>query len=293
MIAEFAAFLGISVLVISTPRQDTALTIRNTLRDGRKTGVFTALGIVAGQATWTVATGAGLAALLLASEPAFVVLKLAGAAYLVFLAAQMLLGVARSDRSDFPVFGGSPAQRLCPPIASRQGIISALGNPKLAVFFTGFLPQFTPNRQTSFSPFRSLDSSFARSRSPGSRPMPPSSLRPTTSSAVRRSAAPLTVSLGPPSSLSAFVWRVSTASSACVLFASTRRGPRLTIGAEVFATAPIVGCASRFCPGCRMGDYWSIVVGAIRMSHYGRCPAGDHALASVRPFPTGLTLGGV
>jgi threonine/homoserine/homoserine lactone efflux protein len=150
MITEFAAFFGISVLVIVTPGQDTALTIRNTLRGGRKTGVFTALGIVAGQATWTVATSAGLAALLLASEPAFVALKLAGAAYLVFLGAQMLLGAVRSDWAHHPAFGGGPARRLSSPVAFRQGIISDLGNPKMAVFFTSLLPQFTPDGQTSF-----------------------------------------------------------------------------------------------------------------------------------------------
>src|SRR3982751_6192511 len=107
MVTGFAAFLGISVLVIVTPGQDTALTIRNTFRGGRKTGVFTALGIAAGQATWTLATSAGLAALLLASDPAFVALKLAGAAYLVFLGAQMLLGAVRSDRSHLSAFADS------------------------------------------------------------------------------------------------------------------------------------------------------------------------------------------
>src|SRR5437867_12999617 len=82
---NFAAFLGVSILVIVTPGQDTALTIRNTMFGGRGSGVATAAGVSTGQLTWTVATSAGLAALLVASEPAFTVLEWAGAAYLALL----------------------------------------------------------------------------------------------------------------------------------------------------------------------------------------------------------------
>jgi threonine/homoserine/homoserine lactone efflux protein len=150
MIAGFAAFLGISMLVIVTPGQDTALTIRNTLRGGRRTGVFTALGIASGQATWTLATSAGLAALIIASKPAFVAIKLAGAAYLVLLGAQMLLGALRSTRSHSSTMADVSTRRISPAIALRQGFISNLGNPKMAVFFTSLLPQFTPKGETSF-----------------------------------------------------------------------------------------------------------------------------------------------
>ena len=66
---ELAAFLGIAILVIVTPGQDTALTIRNTMLGGRSAGVATSAGVAAGQACWTVAASVGLAALLVASEP--------------------------------------------------------------------------------------------------------------------------------------------------------------------------------------------------------------------------------
>src|ERR671936_1297560 len=92
---ELAAFLGVSAVVIVTPGQDTALTIRNTLAGGRRGGFFTAAGVAAGQATWSVAAAAGTAALLRASEPAFLAVRLVGAAYLVFLGAQTLLGALR------------------------------------------------------------------------------------------------------------------------------------------------------------------------------------------------------
>ena len=124
------------MLVIVTPGQDTALTIRNTLLGGRVAGVFTAVGVSAGQATWTVATSVGIGALLVASEPAFLALKLAGSAYLIFLGVQALL----SRGKVLPVaLGGG---RVSPRAAARQGVLSNLGNPKMLAFFTSLLPQF-------------------------------------------------------------------------------------------------------------------------------------------------------
>jgi threonine/homoserine/homoserine lactone efflux protein len=148
-VRDLAAFLGISALVIVTPGQDTALTIRNALLGGRRPGVFTALGVASGQAVWTVAASAGLAALLVASEPAFMALKLAGAAYLVFLGAQALLAAVRPGRSRHVPTAGS-GRPHSPAVAYRQGVISNLGNPKMAVFFTSLLPQFTTQGEASF-----------------------------------------------------------------------------------------------------------------------------------------------
>ncbi len=130
------AFLGVAIVVIVTPGQDTALTVRNTLGGGRRAGVRTACGVVLGQAVWAVAASAGVAALLVASEPAFVALKLAGAAYLIFLGAQSLLAAVRRRA---PVHAPRPA-----PAGNelRQGLLSNLANPKMAVFFTSLLPQF-------------------------------------------------------------------------------------------------------------------------------------------------------
>jgi threonine/homoserine/homoserine lactone efflux protein len=134
-VAELLAFLGVAVVVIVTPGQDTALTVRNTMAGGRRAGLRTATGVVCGQAMWALAARAGVAALLVASEPAFVALKLAGAAYLVFLGGQALLaGVRRRPAHvEVPRAGGSEL---------RQGLLSNLGNPKMAVFFSSLLPQF-------------------------------------------------------------------------------------------------------------------------------------------------------
>jgi threonine/homoserine/homoserine lactone efflux protein len=150
VVVDFVAFLGVSALVIVTPGQDTVLTIRNTLLGGRRGGVFTALGVSTGQAVWALATSVGLAALLAASEPAFVALRLAGAAYLVYLGAQALRTALRPY--GVPVAGSREGKTgLAPAAAFRQGVISNLGNPKMAVFFVSLLPQFTPGGGASFA----------------------------------------------------------------------------------------------------------------------------------------------
>src|SRR5687767_2214138 len=99
MVSDFAAFLGISAIVIVTPGQDMALVMRNALLRGRRSGVLTAFGVATGLAAWAVATSLGLAALLVASESIFVAVKLAGAAYLVVLGLQALRGALRPGRS--------------------------------------------------------------------------------------------------------------------------------------------------------------------------------------------------
>ena len=134
-----AAFLGISALVIVTPGQDTALTIRNSLLGGRLSGLSTAVGVCVGQCSWALATSAGLAALLVASEPAFVALRLFGAAYLVLLGVQALR--AAIGRRPSRISGSGPRSAR-PAVAFRQGLVSNLGNPKMAVFFPSLLPQF-------------------------------------------------------------------------------------------------------------------------------------------------------
>jgi threonine/homoserine/homoserine lactone efflux protein len=139
--AQLAAFLGVSLVVIVVPGQDTALTIRNTLAGGRRSGVLTAVGVSTGQGCWTLAASAGVVALLRASEPAFLTLRLVGAVYLVFLGVQALLSALRGTLEGSFLAGGS-ARRLRPRIAFRQGVVSNLGNPKMAVFFTSLLPQF-------------------------------------------------------------------------------------------------------------------------------------------------------
>jgi threonine/homoserine/homoserine lactone efflux protein len=149
VLESLVAFLAVSAVVICTPGQDTALTIRNTLSGGRAGGTATAAGVALGQAVWTVAAAAGVVTLLAASEPAFRALKLAGAAYLVYLGAQSLYAALRRRPPTSLPNGGTPGQ-LAPFRALRQGILSNLGNPKMAVFFASLLPQFAPGGGDAF-----------------------------------------------------------------------------------------------------------------------------------------------
>jgi threonine/homoserine/homoserine lactone efflux protein len=144
-------FLGISILVIVTPGPDTAMTVRNALLGGRGGGVSTALGVAAGQAIWALATSVGITALLVASEPVFELVKFAGAAYLIYLGGQALFAAWRGSVVDATRSGAGVIGRLAPATAFRQGLISDLGNPKMAVFFSSLLPQFAAAGDAMFA----------------------------------------------------------------------------------------------------------------------------------------------
>jgi threonine/homoserine/homoserine lactone efflux protein len=149
MDGTFAAFLAIAAVVIVTPGQDTALTIRNTLLGGRTGGVSTAAGVAIGQATWTLAASVGLTAILVASEPLFAAIRVIGAAYLVYLGLHSLWLAVRAQLVAGAGVSGRPGG-LSPRIALRQGALSNLGNPKMAIFFSSLLPQFVTPGSSSF-----------------------------------------------------------------------------------------------------------------------------------------------
>jgi threonine/homoserine/homoserine lactone efflux protein len=153
-LAALPAFVAVSLVVICTPGQDTALTVRNTLMGGRRAGVLTGLGVATGQACWTVAASAGVTAILIASEPAFVALKVAGAAYLIFLGGQALVSAIR--RTPAKHADARPDRSLRGASGFRQGVLSNLANPKMAMFFTSLLPQFAPEHGGTVLPLMFL-----------------------------------------------------------------------------------------------------------------------------------------
>src|SRR6202521_3446147 len=135
MITNFPTFVGIALLVILSPGQDTALTIRNTLVGGRAGGIATAAGVVSGLAAWTVASRGGVAALLVASQPLFLAIRLIGAAYLIFLGLQALRAASfqRSRQADGTTV--APRARLRRMAAYRQGGVSKPRQPQNRLFF--------------------------------------------------------------------------------------------------------------------------------------------------------------
>ena len=159
MDGQLIAFLGLSAVVIMTPGQDTALTIRSSLLGGFRAGSATAAGVAVGQLAWTLAASAGVTAILVASEPLFLALRLAGAAYLIYLGARSLLSAIRGDGHDAPT--GAQGARLAAASGFRQGLLSNLGNPKMAVFFSSLLPQFVPADGPAFATMFALGAIFA------------------------------------------------------------------------------------------------------------------------------------
>jgi RhtB (resistance to homoserine/threonine) family protein len=150
---QLGPFFVLSILLILIPGPDTAVVTKNALLGGRRGGLLTAAGVSTGLAIWTAAAALGIAALLRASAFAFLALKVAGALYLVWMGIQML---RTKDFSAAPV--GSPARGRR---ALRQGLLSDLGNPKIAVFFTSFLPQFVDPHASAFLSLLVLGGIFA------------------------------------------------------------------------------------------------------------------------------------
>jgi threonine/homoserine/homoserine lactone efflux protein len=153
VISGLGAFVGVAAVLIVTPGPDTALTIRNSLLGGWRAGLCTGGGAVTGQAVWALATSTGMAALLQSSRPAFLAIRMAGAAYLLCLGMHSL-GEAARPRGEGENEGESGRSRRLPPDAAyRQGVLSNLSNPKMAVFFISLLPQFA---NSSGSPFAAM-----------------------------------------------------------------------------------------------------------------------------------------
>jgi threonine/homoserine/homoserine lactone efflux protein len=131
------AFISVSVAVVVIPGPDMALVARNVLRFGRAAGIATSVGICTGILGWAVAAALGVSTLLATSAVAFTILKLAGAGYLIYL------GIATLRAHDVAIHAGAHDRPALPwHRAWLQGLLSALLNPKLGVFFLTLLPQF-------------------------------------------------------------------------------------------------------------------------------------------------------
>lgn len=131
-----------ALLLIMLPGPDQALVTRNALLGGRSGGMLTVLGGTLGLTVHAGAAAIGLSALLVASAKAFTIVKIAGALYLAWLGIHMLRGAVRSGRSAESDDGAEPAARPGRSAYLRQGFLSNALNPKVALFFVTFLPQF-------------------------------------------------------------------------------------------------------------------------------------------------------
>jgi threonine/homoserine/homoserine lactone efflux protein len=131
-------FVGIAALLTITPGADMAMVSRSVLIGGRREAFATTLGILAGCLVWAIVSAAGVAAVVAASRTAYDALRLVGAAYLVWLGVQSLIAARRGDYRDT----GEERPRARRSAAFRQGLLTNLFNPKIAIFYSTFLPQF-------------------------------------------------------------------------------------------------------------------------------------------------------
>jgi threonine/homoserine/homoserine lactone efflux protein len=139
-VADLSAFLLVAGVVVITPGPDMAVVARNALAGGRNAGIATTLGIVTGLLVWAAAAVLGLAAILRASSEAWAIIQAVGAVYLVVLGVQTLWATwVRGHQHD-----AARRRRIGIPTGSpfRQGLLTNLLNPKVALLFTSFLPQF-------------------------------------------------------------------------------------------------------------------------------------------------------
>ncbi len=149
-ITDLGLFLTASILLIVTPGPDMMYVIARGVAQGRKAGLLSALGVCTGLLFHVFAAALGLSILLRASAVAYSIVRYAGGAYLVYLGIRALRNKTESEPAE-----ATPAARR-----SRiylQGVLSNVLNPKVALFFLAFLPQFVPaTHVSSFGPMLAL-----------------------------------------------------------------------------------------------------------------------------------------
>lgn len=140
------------VLLIILPGPDTAIVTKNTIVNGQKGGFQTMVGSCVGLSIHTIATVAGLSAIIVKSAVAFTFIKYVGAAYLCYLGIKTLLNmrVKNLEIDDIPKIEAKGNSYF------KQGLITNVTNPKVAVFFLTFLPQFLAEGSEPFWPFLTM-----------------------------------------------------------------------------------------------------------------------------------------
>jgi RhtB (resistance to homoserine/threonine) family protein len=148
---QLLTLAGVIVVAAMSPGPDSVVVLRNAAVSGRRAGMACGAGIAGGVLVWASVTALGVASLLAASAVAFTVVKLVGAAYLVLLGVRSLIRsliTARRGAYDAPNTSGASTRSVW--AAFREGLLTNLLNPKVAIFFIALLPQFTPATASVF-----------------------------------------------------------------------------------------------------------------------------------------------
>ncbi len=151
---NISLFIFATLLLAMTPGQDFIYVMIRSISQGTRAGIIAISGLMIGVTLHTLAAATGVAAILLTSSYAFMAVKLVGAVYLIYLGIQAFrqkgnldINKPRDQASDFKLF--------------KEGIISSVLNPKLAIFFMAFLPQFVENDADTFTEMIKLGLLFA------------------------------------------------------------------------------------------------------------------------------------
>jgi threonine/homoserine/homoserine lactone efflux protein len=136
-IQDFSLFLISCILLNLTPGQDTMYIVGRSVAQGKKAGVWSALGIMSGVLIHTLLAALGLSAILATSSLAFSIVKYVGAGYLIWIGIGFMRSGGNHDRTDMSI--RTPHNSFA---IYRQGVLTNLFNPKVALFFLSFLPQF-------------------------------------------------------------------------------------------------------------------------------------------------------
>jgi threonine/homoserine/homoserine lactone efflux protein len=136
------SFALLGALLTITPGLDTALVLRSAITMGRAPAFATALGINVGALIWGAAAAVGVSALLTASETGYLILRITGAAYMLYLGARMFIGALRSKTTADVKVGAAKTPSIWNTFG--RGLLTNLLNPKIGAFYVAVLPQFIP-----------------------------------------------------------------------------------------------------------------------------------------------------
>ena len=137
-----ASFAIAAAILTVTPGPDTMLVVRNVLRGGRRDGIVTTFGICSGLFLHATLSALGISVLVMQSALAFQVVKVAGACYLVWLGVLSLISAARGRNESAGPEPPVNKERIPARRCFVEGLLSNVLNPKTAVFYLAFLPQF-------------------------------------------------------------------------------------------------------------------------------------------------------
>jgi RhtB (resistance to homoserine/threonine) family protein len=155
-IIHFETFVLTGVLLNLTPGNDTIFILSKSIAQGRKAGIMSVLGIATGSLVHTTLAALGLSVIIAKSVLLFTIIKYAGAAYLLYMGYKMI-----TDKSKLDTVITATTQKINLIKIYRDAVLTNVLNPKVAMFFIAFLPQFIdPHYQNSIIPFMLLGITF-------------------------------------------------------------------------------------------------------------------------------------